>query len=200
MGLKTSLYTLVGGLSLSPLSWLTPKLSLIYTLVGTAVISISSGIYIARYHQQKYQELNSETIKKLIYEQTIFAQMLQLQQRILVLQQEQTAEKQLGDRFQKLIDKMKATDANLYTNRIKTLVRGINAIKNQIALNQKIIDGYNRLNQIWEIEYETTQLVDQIPEENIEHRVGDRLQELETLEQQKIELDTLIEPAKLLEG
>ena len=70
-------------------------------------------------------------------------------------------------------------------------------MEKQSGLIQNLIDGYSKIVEIVEIEYDTSRVAEQLPE-NVAVKISDRLEEMEALEQQKEELALMVDPAKLL--
>lgn len=180
-------------------SFFYPILNFQIILISALPFSLVTGIYSGLRQHNQYKETNKTIKQRLLYEQTILGQINNLNQRIKQLKIEQLTEENLLHRFQNLLNKIQDTDPELYANRINLLTRGLAALEKKFILSRNLISGYQHLQQIWEIEYETSKLIEEIPEiENIEAKALNRLQELESLEVQKEQLSLTIEPAKLL--
>jgi hypothetical protein len=198
-GIQTTSITIIGGSVLALIDYIYPVITNHNLFFGAIPLALITGFYGSVHYRQKYRELAVNNLARLTSEQNILSRLYTLKQRIEQLNQNKTSEERLLNRFKILQEKMSHTDANLYCDRLRTINRGISALAQQVNISQNLIDGYSQLIDIWEIEYETSQLAEQLPgKENVEEQVLPRLEELEALEEQKEELSLLIQPAAIL--
>jgi hypothetical protein len=198
-GTTTTSLTILGGSTLALIDSLYPIIADHFIVLGTIPLAITTGFYSSIKYRRKYQELTANNIARLTSEQNILAKLKTLTARLKQLNQNKIAEEHLLNRFKLLQAKMNQTDPNLYRDRLTTIHRGISALEQQLNISQNLINGYSQLINIWEIEYETSQLAEQLPgQEKVEAQVLPRLEELQALEQQKEELSLLIQPAAFL--
>lgn len=198
-GATTTSITIMAGSSLALIDSLYPVIANHFILLGTIPLAIATGAYSSIRYRRKYQELAATNLNRLTSEQNVLAKLKTLTARLKQLNQNKNSEALLLNRLNLLQAKMNQTDANLYRDRLTTINRGISALEQQLNISQNLIDGYSQLVNIWEIEYETSQLAEQLPgQEKVEAQVLPRLEELQALEQQKEELSLLIQPAVFL--
>lgn len=198
-GATTTSLTILGGSTLALIDSLYPVVADHFILLGTIPLAITTGFYSSIRYRRKYQELAARNLARLTSEQNILSKLKTLTARLKQLNQNKISEEHLLNRFKLLQAKMNQTDPNLYRDRLTTINRGISALEQQLNISQNLINGYSQLINIWEIEYETSQLAEQLPgQEKVEAQVLPRLEELQALEQQKEELSLLIQPAAFL--
>ncbi|AFZ34839.1 hypothetical protein Sta7437_1269 [Stanieria cyanosphaera PCC 7437] len=198
-GAKISSLTILGCSTLALIDLFYPVVANHFIWLGTIPLAITTGFYSSIRYRRKYQQLAANNLNRLASEQNILAKLKTLTSRLKQLNQNKTSEENLLNRFRLLQAKMNQTDAHLYCDRLTTINRGISALEQQLNISQNLINGYSQLINIWEIEYETSQLAEQLPgQEKVEAQVLPRLEELQALEQQKEELSLLIQPAAFL--
>ncbi|PSO72101.1 MAG: hypothetical protein BRC40_10605 [Cyanobacteria bacterium QH_8_48_120] len=191
-GAVTSIITLIGG---GLLAWLLQGVPSKVVLVATVPSSIGIGMAVTR--SQSFQERDAPIAARLGTEQTLLGRLHSLDERISDLQQELKSNQHLLQRLKKLKQKMSRAGAELYAHRLETTERAIANLEKQSGLIQNLIDGYSKIVEIVEIEYDTSRVAEQLPE-NVAVKISDRLEEMEALEQQKEELALMVDPAKLL--
>jgi hypothetical protein len=159
--------------------------------------AIGTGVYVTRRQIQLTKEQNLQTAARLSFEQNLLEQVHCVAKRLDKLHESISEETRLIERLKTVKQKMTLTDSQVYARRIETFERGIDAMEKQLKLSQNLIAGYLKVKSMLEIDYETSRLAEQLPE-NTAQEIVTRLQELETIETQKEELSLLADPQKLL--
>lgn len=171
------------------------KLPLKWVLVGALPPSVLIGAVARNF--SSLQERNSQTLKRLSANQELFQSQAEIEDRIQELAQDLATSQKTIYRMRLLWHKMLNAGADLYTSRAETIGKGIAVMEKQLGLTQNLIDGYRQIATILEIEYETTQLTDAMPED-LSATIVSRMAELEAIAQKREELALLVDPAKLL--
>jgi hypothetical protein len=164
-------------------------------LVSAIPSSIYAGFAAMRLKSSKLRQ--EPDLPRLVSEQKLLAQKFDLEQRVAALRQEHSANQKLLTRLQALKQKMLDVGREIYANRIEQVTRAIDILAKQQSFTQNLIAGYIQVTKIVEIEFETSQLADQLPED-ISGQILARLEELRAIEAKKSELALLVEPQKLL--
>ena len=76
------------------------------------------------------------------------------------------------------------TDKKLYTERITTVSNEINILENNSVLSQRLVDKYEHICNMVTIDYETSNLVKQLPDD-ITAKILGQLEELKAIEARK---------------
>lgn len=132
-------------------------------------------------------------------EQQLLTQKYELEQKTTQLKGELKANRNIIQRVEALPEKMIQVDRDMYVDRLATIISGIELMQEQSHLVQKLVDGYFQLAKTIEIEYETSQLAEKLPQDIIS-QIMRRLEELKKIEEQKQEMQLLVEPWRLLRG
>lgn len=135
--------------------------------------------------------------QQLAAEQKLLGQIFQLQQRLTQLRQETQADLKVVQRLEALKQRMVAVAADLYSDRIARIENAVNVLNQQLGLSQSLIDGYAQALEMLQIEFETSRLVEQLPDD-LGHRILSRLEELKAIEAQRDQINLRVDPAKLL--
>jgi hypothetical protein len=174
-GIGTGVATLVGGL-LSSVCQHSNRQDLLATLLPRC----GSG---SLHHQaQRSQNQGENELARLGSEQRLLLQKFELEQRTQDLRQELECNWRMIDRLKNLRRKMLNAEEELYANRIETVSKGINLLDKQLDITQNLITGYTQVTDILAIEYETSRLAEQLPED-IDLKILGKLNELKTLSQ-----------------
>jgi len=191
-GIGTGVATLVGGLLLAAFVNIPIDKIFLATLLPPAV---GVGVYTTRLKDPRTREKNE--LARLGSEQRLLLQKFELEQRTQDLRQELECNWRMIDRLKNLRRKMLNAEEELYANRIETVSKGINLLDKQLDITQNLITGYTQVTDILAIEYETSRLAEQLPED-IDLKILGKLNELKNLESEKQQLSLLINPEKLL--
>lgn len=164
--------------------------------VATAMpAAVGVGAYVTKRKSIKVSDRLE--LGRLASEQQLLAQKHELDQKIAELTQELKTNNRMIKRLETLQRKMIGADEDLYANRIETVAKGISVLEKQLDLTKNLINGYFKIVEIIDIEYETSRLAEQIPEDLTE-KILRRLDELKAVEAKKEELALLVNPQKLL--
>ena len=115
-----------------------------------------------------------------------------------VLRQEIEDESRIIDRLKNLQEKMLNIDEQLYTERIAIVSNGIKVLENNLLLTQNLITGYEHICNMLTIDYETSSLAKQLPDD-ITAKILSQWEELKTIEAQKETMSLLINDKRLLD-
>ncbi|MBV9389930.1 MAG: hypothetical protein JOZ78_26190 [Chroococcidiopsidaceae cyanobacterium CP_BM_ER_R8_30] len=157
-------------------------------------ISVGAGLFITKRREPKVRD--EHELKRLTSEQQLLQQKYDLEQRQHALRQELEAHRRTIERLAGLRRKMNAEPAQ-YATRIETVSKGITLLEQQVELVQNLFAGYAQIINVLAIEYETSRLAEQIPND-ITSQVLRKLEELKMIETKKEELSLLTDPQKLL--
>ncbi len=157
--------------------------------------AVGVGAYVAKRKSTKVRD--RQELARLGSEQQLLAQKHELDKKIAELTQELKTNNRIIDRLEALQRKMISAGKDLYANRLETVAKGISVLEKQLDLTQNLIDGYSQIVEIIEIEYETSRLAEQLPED-VSENILRRLDELKAVEAKKEELALLVNPRKLL--
>ncbi len=192
MGFATAALILVGSTLLADLLQI-PANQLFW---ATAIpSSIGVGVYVSKRSSLKVSD--HAELERLLEQQKMLAQQHEREQRRTSLIQELQVNHNLIQRLTKLQSKMMGVGEDVYSTRIVTITKGINILEEQLKLLQSLIDGYSQLIKIIDIEFETNQLVEQLPQD-VTEKVLRRLEELKAIQAKKEELSLLVNPQQLL--
>ena len=113
---------------------------------------------------------------------------------------EQLREEQQGeiDRLEDLSQRMQALDPALYANRLEVFDRAIALRQQSLEQAQQLRDGYEYLAAMVEIEYETAQLAEALPDSG-SPQLLQRFEALEKLEEERVSLELAIDPERVFE-
>lgn len=98
---------------------------------------------------------------------------------------------ELRERLVALQQKMREVDLPAYAPRIATLERAVAAVNEQVALDERLRDGYDRSIKILEIEHESGATAERLSAD-VNATVQGKLEELRLLEEQHAELGRLL--------
>jgi hypothetical protein len=98
----------------------------------------------------------------------------------------------LREKLDALRAKMREVALPAYAPRIESLTHAIDALDQQIALDGRLHDGYDKSIKILEIEYEAGDAVRGIPDD-VAASMASRMEELRALEEQHAELGRLVQ-------
>ena len=90
------------------------------------------------------------------------------------------AKQQLADRLRGLAQRMTNVDKALYAARVKRLESDHRLVEEQVAIDQRLVDGYEKLAAMIDIEIESYTVEESIPED-VQVRIDERIAELEDL-------------------
>ncbi len=191
-GFGTGIATLVGGVLLAGFVHIPLNKTFLATVVPSAV---GVGAYVTRLKDPRNRD--RKELARLGAEQRLLLQKFDLEQRTQELCQELESNRRIISRLKGLRRKMLNAGEEMYANRIETVSKGISVLDKQLDLTQNLIAGYTQIIDILAIEYETSRLAEQIPED-ISQKILLRLEELKAIEVKKEELALLVNPQKLL--
>ena len=158
--------------------------------------AIGVGVYITKRKSNKVSDLSE--LARLSSEQQLLVQKFEFEQKSEVLHQESENDLRLINRLKSLREKMLNTDEQLYTERIAVVSNGINVLENNLLLTQSLITGYEHICNMLTIDYETSSLAKQFPDD-ITAKILSQLEELKTIEAQKETMSLLVNPQRLLD-
>lgn len=158
--------------------------------------SIGVAVYVTKLKSSKISDHNE--LLRLFSEQQLLAQEFEFEQKSEVLHQEIEDDLRVINRLKSLREKMLITDEQLYTERIAVVSNGINVLENNLLLTQSLIAGYEHICNMLTIDYETSSLAKQLPDD-ITAKILSQLEELKTIEAQKETMSLLINDQRLLD-
>jgi DNA-directed RNA polymerase subunit RPC12/RpoP len=168
-----------------------PIVSIIYAVIP---ISFGVGIGVNRLHTSKYKQLAQNEISRLRSEQQYLKQLNLLKERFEKLQSESIKEHNIIERLIDLKEKMIKVNSEVYQSKIGLIERGINALDRKLKVSESLLEGYNQLLTMYQIEYDSSVLTEAFPDlRNSEHSLLDKLKELESLEEEKEELSIVLQ-------
>src|SRR4051812_10378705 len=97
---------------------------------------------------------------------------------------------ELSGRLAELKAKMLRVGLDIYRDRVAAIDRALETIEQQLVVDRRLLDGYDKSIIMLEIEYETAATADALPE--MSGLMSDRLVELESLREQQTELTRLL--------
>lgn len=150
-------------------------------LFFSSIPAITSSCFVLHELKQHFRERNERVVARLSAEQQLLSQKYELDQKIAQLNHELQANHRLIQRLQDLQCKMISTAPDFYTNRCEVITRGINILEAGLETIQNLIAGYTKIIDILAIEYETSRLAEQIPDDFSE-KVLTKLEELKGIE------------------
>jgi len=86
---------------------------------------------------------------------------------------------------------------DIYAYRMETISKGITVMEKQRGLTLNLINGYTQVASILEIEFQTSRLAEELPEDVSEQILG-QMEELKAIEDKREELALLVDSARLL--
>jgi hypothetical protein len=158
--------------------------------------AIGVAVYVTK--RKNYKVSDRSELARLSSEQQLLVQKFEFEQKSEVLRQEIEDESRVIDRLKNLQEKMLNTDEQLYTERIAIVSNGIKVLENNLLLAQSLITGYEHICNMLTIDYETSSLAKQLPDD-ITAKILSQLEELKTIEAQKETMSLLINPQRLLD-
>jgi DNA-directed RNA polymerase subunit RPC12/RpoP len=168
-----------------------PIASIIYAVIP---ISLGVGIGVNRLHTSKYKQLAQNEISRLRSEQQYLKQLNFLKERFEKLRTESIKEHKIIDRLIDLKEKMVKVNSEIYQSKIEVIERGINALHKKLQISENLLEGYNQLLTMYQIEYDSSVLTEAFPDlHNSEHSLFGKLKELESLEEEKEELSIVLQ-------
>ncbi len=189
-GIGAGVLTFVAGGVLATMVHLPDKI----LLAAGIPSAVGVGAYVTRLKSPKTRDKRELT--RLASEQQLLSQKFELEQRTQDLHSELEANQRTSRRLQELRRKMQA-EMELYGDRIETISMGIGILEQQIELTLNLISGYTKIINILTIEFETSRLAEQLPED-ISGQILNRIEELKVIEAKREELSLLISPQRLL--
>ena len=163
-------------------------------LVTTIPSALGVGVYVTQ--RQSPRERDRLIASRLGAEQKLLQQQFGLEQRVEQLRQEEATHTRLLKRLSGLYKKMLRA-GDLYVERAAQVKSAISILQKQIKLIQSLMDGYIKVIELIEIEFETSQLAEQLPVD-IDVTILSQLDELKGIEQQKEELGLRVDANRLL--
>lgn len=122
---------------------------------------------------------------RLLADQKLIAQQWRLKQRVEELRGECLSNQRLIGQLESLKRKMLDLDAQLYGRRVTRTNSAVEILKQQIINNQRLVTEYLRTTRMIDIELETSQIADQLPEaEDFTSAILGKLNELQRVEDQ----------------
>ncbi len=147
----------------------------------------------------RYRLRDRRLLRRLDAEQRLLQQQFALEQKQALFAHQLRQQQRLLKRLQTLQERMQAADESMYARRIEVVKRGIATVKETTTLTQHLRDGYGQLVKILAIEYETSRLAEQLPENN-SRDILVRVSELEAMEERRTSLEALVNPQQLLKA
>lgn len=169
-------------------------LGVYFALNGTSLflLSLLSAIGVFVYVKLAYTaELTTPALKttvqeeaRLLADQKLLHHRWQIEQRVEILRHESRANQALMQQFETLRRKMFGFDEKLYATRIQRTKSAVGILTKQNENNQRLISEYSRMIKMIEIEIETAQIADQLPEaEDFTNAILRKLAELKRVEE-----------------
>jgi len=157
--------------------------------------AVGAGVYVTRLSESKTRD--KQEIARLASEQSLLGQIHSLNHRVDELKQELASKQKTINRFKALRQKMHEAGEDIYAYRMETVSKGINVMEKQRGLTLNLIDGYTHVASILEIEFQTSRLAAELPED-VSEQILDRMEELKAIEDKREELALLVDSARLL--
>jgi len=190
-GVTTGIATLFAGGVLAMLVHLPGKLA----VAIAAPAAVGAGVYVTQLNESKARD--KKEIARLASEQNLLGQIHSLNHRVDELKQELASKQKTMNRFKALRQKMLEAGEDIYAYRVETVSKGITVMESQRGLTLNLIDGYTQVAAILEIEFQTSRLAEELPEDASEQILG-RMEELKAIEDKREELSLLVDSARLL--
>ncbi|MGK7910688.1 MAG: hypothetical protein AB4050_04280 [Synechococcus sp.] len=187
------LVTAVGIGSAIPLHALTHPTHWIITGAIAAATAALAG------WSDRYRLRDRRRLRQLDAEQRLLQQQFAMEQKQALFTHQLQQQQRLLKRLQALQERMQAADESMYTRRIQVVARGIATVKETTTLTRNLLDGYGQLAKILAIEYETSRLAEQLPD-NDSRDILLRVSELEAMEERRMSLEALVNPQQLLKA
>ena len=147
----------------------------------------------------RYRLRDRRRLRRLDAEQRLLQQQFAMEQKQSLFARQLRLQNRLLKRLQALQDRMLAADEDMYTRRIEVVERGIATVQETTTLTRNLRDGYGQLAKILAIEYETSRLAEQLPDNN-SRDILLRVSELEAMEERRTSLEALVNPQQLLKA
>ncbi|MEP0871105.1 hypothetical protein NDA01_14945 [Trichocoleus desertorum AS-A10] len=129
-------------------------------------------------------QMNVQEESRLLADQKLLTQKYSLEQRLGELKHESAANQALISQLGSLKRKMLQFDDKLYANRIRRTTSAVGILSKQMSNNQRLVSEYSRMIKMIEIEVETAQIADQLPDaENFTKTILRKLAELKHVEE-----------------
>lgn len=121
---------------------------------------------------------------RLLADQKLLQHKHQIEKRVEMLRHECQANQTLMQQFEKLRQKMFNFDEKLYATRIQRTKSAVGILTKQNENNKRLIGEYSRMAKMIEIEIETAQIADQLPEvEDFTNTIVRKMAELKRVEE-----------------
>ncbi|WP_017328267.1 hypothetical protein [Synechococcus sp. PCC 7336] len=164
--------------------------------LATAAVSVTVGLLGVRNDRLRLHD--RARIARLDAEQHLLQQQSEVERKQSYYDRHLQQQQRLLRRLKALQFRMQEADPALYARRIKVLGRGIDTLQESTGLTQSLRNGYKQLAKMLAIEYETSRLAEQLPQDGTQH-ILQRLGDLEQLEDRRSHLETLVDPQLLLQ-
>ena len=158
--------------------------------------SVVVAVYVTKRKSNKVSDRSE--LSRLSAEQQLLLQKFEFDQKSELLCQEIEDDSKLINRLQSLREKMFNTDEQLYTERIAVVSNGIDVLENKLVLTRSLVTGYEYIGNILTIEYETSSLATQLPDD-ITAKILSQMEELKAIEIQKETMSLLVNPQQWLD-
>ncbi|MEM9567790.1 MAG: hypothetical protein AAF974_05730 [Cyanobacteria bacterium P01_E01_bin.34] len=145
----------------------------------------------------RYRLRDRRHLRQLDAEQRLLQQQFAMEHKQALFGHQLHQQNRLLKRLQVLQERMQAADESMYTRRIEVVKRGIATVQESTTLTRNLRDGYGQLAKILAIEYETSRLAEELPENN-SRDILLRVSELEAMEERRTSLEALVNPQQLL--
>ncbi|HEY9847088.1 MAG TPA: hypothetical protein V6D03_12950, partial [Candidatus Caenarcaniphilales bacterium] len=160
----------------------------------TSIGSISFiSILVARLSSPK-RRIDANQKACLASEQQLLGEKFALEQRVEGLQNTHQANQEQVNRLSALSCKMLDVGEDLYYKRIQKVNRAVEILNQQLSYDQQLIDQYLQTIKMIEIELDTLQAVDQLPDaDGFVNLILDRLNELRLIDERNQKLRLQVE-------
>ena len=194
IGTKAGLMTFAASTAIAIFLQMSPFSRIFLVTVTPSAFGVA--VYVNKRKSNKVSDRGE--LSRLSSEQQLLLQKFDLEQKAQGLRQEIENDLRIIARLKSLQEKMLTTDKELYTERIGVVSNGINVLENNLVLSQKLVDRYQHICNMLTIEYETSSLAKQLPDD-ITAKILSQLEELKTIESQKETMSLLVNPQQLLD-
>ena len=165
---------------------------------AAAVVTVTTVAGLAGWGD-RFRLRDRTLLRRLDGEQNLLRQQYAMEQKQACFSQRLRQQRRLLKRLLALKRCMQTADATLYAHRIGVVDRGIATLKESTGLTKSLRDGYRQLVKMLAIEYETSRLAEQFPD-NSTQEIVQRVRELEAMEERRSTLEALIDPQLLLKA
>jgi hypothetical protein len=158
-------------------------------LVGVATLIVLRVLFGRRLAPRKVVSAREKAVVE--HNQTLLEQKMELRSRKKRVRIDQERKEVVAERLLELLDKMNDVGEELYHRRIGNIEKAMTLIDQQLELDQRLLDQYDRAIKILEVEYETGRTSDSLPDE-VSNTLLSKYEELRAAENMNRELNLML--------